>query len=280
MQAVDAHAHIWRAEDTWLDWLDDAFFDPVRRDFSLAELTERMDSVGIQDVILVHAATDVRESVGLLSTAATAARVAGVVGWVSLASGSATQRGLDQLGPSSRLVGVRHLDGWAPDGRVIAQRRARESVSLLAERGLILDVQMRDGEIVPEICFLASSVPGLRVVIDHMGQPALTDPGAFAAWANKMAPLAELPNISVKFSGWATRLPRPDPDFVRKYTAYLIDHFTDERIIFASNWPVALLGASYQDTYSASIEALGEIGDTSTERILSGNARRIYRLGR
>lgn len=279
MHVVDTHAHVWSTAAPWMRWLADyEFFRPLLRDFPLPELLRQLDENAVDRVVLVQAGTDPAETREYLAFAEQEQRVAGVVGWVSLASAEVTRRDLDSLGPLDRLVGIRHNDDWQPDGHVLIDGGAVESARVLAEHGLVLDIHMTDWRQLPPVETFVAAVPELTVVVNHLGKPNLLDAGSFPTWAAGMARLAALPSVVVKYSGWSTRLGHADPARLRPYARHLLETFGAERLLFGSNWPVCRMSATYGEVLAASLAVLDDLDEAARGRILGGNAERVYRL--
>ena len=281
MRVIDTHAHVWSLDSPWMFWLPkEPFFVPkILHDYPFGQLISEMDASGVESVVLMQAGCDVAETRWFLELAASD-RVCGVVGWGTLTDPRETARQLDSLDANPKLVGIRHNSGWVPDGEVLLEGRADESARALAERGLVLDVHMPDYRTLGPVFDFIARVPELTVMVNHLGKPDLTDPDSFAVWATGTARLATLPNAVIKYSGWSTRIEFPDPKRLQPYAEHLLEHFGDERLVFASNWPVALMSGSYHDVLQASIAALPGLDPVAAERIFAGNAERVYGLNR
>lgn len=130
-----------------------------------------------------------------------------------------------------------------------------------------------------EAAEVISSIPGLRVVVNHCGLPLDRDPESLKVWKRGLRDLAALPDTSVKVSELGLRPNRWEPNSNRAIVAELLDIFGFERSMFASNLPVATLTAPDFDAVMASILG-GAAGATQQElnSLFAGTARRIYRL--
>jgi L-fuconolactonase len=259
---IDTHVHVWDKAAPWMSWLADrpASWEPVRRDFGWRDLRGVLDLAGVAEMILVQAGMTPLETLRLLRLAADQPTVAGVVGWATLTSPEAASRDLDSFrGPGSeKLVGIRNNHGWEPDGDVLATPAALDACRVLVDRGLTLDLHFADDRQLPLALRLAEQLPGLTCVIDHLGKPRLGDRTAFASWSRSMKHLSDLPNVYVKYSGWATFVHRTVASDVRPYIDAVLDHFGSSRVMYGGNWPVALVSGSYQDTYQATLDAVAD----------------------
>ena len=277
---VDSHCHVWRYTSPWMEWLTDrpASWDVVRRDFSWRDLREVTDGVGGADLILVQACTTPDETRWLLEGAAERADVLGVVGWVTLAEPRLTEADLARLdGPGrAKLVGIRNNHGWAPDFGVITKAEAIESCQLVADRGLTLDLHIPDYTHLPAMVDVIERVGRGVFIVDHLGKPKLDDPGAFAPWAQSISDLATLPGVFLKYSGWATFMGRAQASDVRRYVEHALAAFGPRRMMYASNWPVALVAADYRATYDATLEAAAALDAEDFRQLMRATALRCY----
>jgi L-fuconolactonase len=263
-----------------MGWLSQrpSSWDAVRRDFTFAELCDALDVSGVSDLILVQACTTPTETRELLALADVEARIRGVVGWASLRSPQATERDLASFDVpgAHKLVGIRNNHGWEPDGDILARPGVRDSCRLLAQAGLPLDLHVRDYADLPLALALVDAVPEGRYVVDHLGKPDLTNPDAFAPWAASMAALASHPHVYVKYSGWATFVHRTVARDVAPYVHCVLESFGARRVMYGSNWPVALVAGTYQDTYRATLEGVEDLPADDLADVLVGTAERCY----
>jgi L-fuconolactonase len=83
-----------------------------------------------------------------------------------------------------------------------------------------------------------------------------------------------------KLSGLVTEaLPQWSIDDLRRYSDHLIACFGPARLMWGSDWPVALLASDYAAWLEAARRLLAELPPQDQARVLGENARRFYRLG-
>lgn len=279
-RVIDAHIHIWTYDSPWMTWLKDRppHWDIVRRDFTWSDLRSELEKAGVAEVILMQACTTPEETRMLLGVAHRESSVRGVVGWTTLKAPEATAQDLASfvLPGIEKLVGIRNSHGWAPDGDIIASQAALESCRLLAERRLTLDLHFPDYTTLHLAAKLAEAIPQGRYVINHLGKPTLDAPEAFAPWAEAMSVLSGFPNVYVKYSGWATFVRRTQAADVQRYIDFALHKFGPRRIMFACNWPVALVAGSYQDTFLATLQAISHLSASDLDSIFYGTATHCY----
>ena len=69
---------------------------------------------------------------------------------------------------------------------------------------------------------------------------------------------------------------RTEASDVQSYIDRAIELFGPGRILFASNWPVALVAGSYRATYDATLATLAHLSDEDVDQIMYRTARRCY----
>src|SRR4051794_34868630 len=84
---IDAHQHFWQLTQPFnYDWLDAPQHAPIRRDFLPAHLEPQLRAVGVERTIVVQTQHNLEENRWALGLAEKYPFIAGVVGWVDLAS--------------------------------------------------------------------------------------------------------------------------------------------------------------------------------------------------
>lgn len=266
---VDAHQHYWQLSRFDYGWIapDNAV---LRRDYAPADVWPAMRAAGVQVGVVVQAHNSVDEARWLLTLADQNAHLAGVVGWVDPAAPDAPAL-LADLARHPRFKGVR----WQPAGdrRAITRR-----LSALAELGLSCDLLMRPDD-VESVVALARSHPRVVFVLDHFAGFRLA-PGAHEAWRRRVQPLADLPGVVLKVSGYLTAAePRPvQVETLAGYIAAAVDVFGAGRLMYGSDWPVCLQAGRYADTVDLLREATVSLSPLAQELIRAGTATRVYRL--
>ena len=277
---VDAHQHFWDPADADYPWMTDEVA-PIRRPYMPWDLRPLLAEAGVDYTVVVQARSDLEETRELLRLAAGTDFVAGVVGWVDLTRpdlGDVLAE-LKQGEGGDKLVGVRHQVHDEPDERWLVRDDVLRGLRSVRDAGLAYDLLVRAREL-PAALAAARAVDDLRLVIDHLAKPPIRS-GESAEWADRLAPFADLANVSCKISGMVTeadwRAWRPEQ--LAPYAERVWEWFGDRRCLFGSDWPVCLLAASYQEVIGACQSALGEISDPARARVFGANAVEFYRLG-
>jgi L-fuconolactonase len=255
--------------------------DRFARDFTPDDLRPELARCGVKGTVLVQVLHQVGgETEECLDLSNEVDFVRGVVGWLPLADPDTTAQALERLrARGGKLVGVRHLISNEPDPRWLLQDGVIESLKLLAAAKLAFDaipVATAQFESVLEV---AERLPELKLVLNHLGRPPIPEQG-WEPWATQIARAAEHRNVSIKLSigldiimrwRWSTEAIRP-------YSDHVLDLFSSNRVMAASNWPVILLGASYGEAWNGITELLTGLSADERHAVLGGSAKRIYGL--
>jgi L-fuconolactonase len=281
---VDAHQHFWTYGTYQTSWMEappyagDPVFRPLRRSFQPADLKPELTAAAITCTIAVEAADGKEENEALLAGARAHDWIAGVVGWVPLDNPNEAERMLEALADERAFVGVRHLVNVEPDPDWVVRPVILEGLKVLATRGLTFDyvgILPRHLEHVP---VLAQSIPDLRIVIDHLGKPPIVGRG-FEPWASLLARAARMPNVFAKLSGLdAGQSDRWTAADIAPYVDHALELFGPDRIMFGSDWPVAILRGGYSKVWRETNVVLRTLSRREQERILGGTAVDVYRL--
>jgi L-fuconolactonase len=270
---VDAHQHFWDPRLAHYAWLTDERA-AIRRPFTPDDLRPVLRACGIDRTIVIEARSSLEETRELLALAETTDFLAGVVGWVDL-TGRAVETELANLCRAAggrRLVGIRHQVRAEPDPEWLLRLDVLRGLAALADVGLVYDLLVTAREL-PAAAEVARRVPGLAFVVEHLGGPAVRA-GDDPAWASGMARLGDLPNVSCKVSGLVVGSAEELAPFVER----VVDWFGEDRLLFGSDWPVCLLGATYEEIMGRLRAVTATLPAPAQAKLLGENARRVYRL--
>jgi predicted TIM-barrel fold metal-dependent hydrolase len=285
---VDAHVHVWDRARHPQPWIDPVTMAPIDRDFDLlalradvgADVETGAGASRLPRVVLVQTVPVEAETRDLLQTALDDPLVAGVVGWVDLTGPDVAARlmALLAVAGGKRLVGVRHLLQDELDPAWLDRPDARRGAQAVADAGLALDLVIRSEQL-PAVVRLARALPGLRLVLDHLGKPPIAA-GELEPWRTDLLALAAAPNATAKLSGLVTEAVWASwsVEQLARYTGVALDAFGPSRLMFGSDWPVARLATTYP-RWLATAGALTSGLDTDERAAVFGaTAARVYRF--
>ncbi|MFB7508101.1 amidohydrolase family protein [Streptomyces broussonetiae] len=277
---VDAHHHVWDLAVRDQDWITGPALAPLRRTFSLSDLRPLAERAAVGATVLVQTVTVPQETPEMLAQAAGDPLVAGVVGWTDLTAPDVadTLAGLRELPGGGRLVGIRHQVQSEPDPWWLAREDVLRGLSAVADAGLAYDLVVLPHQL-PAATAAARRLPGLGMVLDHIGKPAVAD-GALEPWACELRALAAEPNTFCKLSGLVTEADRSSwtVDDLRPFADTVLDAFGPERVMYGSDWPVCTLAADYAEVLDAARALTAGLGTDERSALFGGTAVHAYRL--
>lgn len=274
---IDAHQHFWDLTHFDYPWMSGPELAPLRRDYLPADLEPLLGPAGVDRSVFVQARHDVEESRWVLGLSERHSFLAGVVGWVDLAS-DACEEQLAELRRHPAFVGIRHITHDEPDDDWIVREEVLRGLKLLERHGVPFDLLFRPRHL-RHVPTLARRLPDLPMVIDHLAKPAIRE-RRMDGWREELEAAARFPNIHCKLSGMVTEADWEawTPADLAPYVRVALEAFGPERLMFGSDWPVSNLCGSYGQVVDALREALGDVGDEARARIFGGTAERFYGL--
>lgn len=279
---IDAHFHSWQLTRGDYGWLTPEI-GSIYRDVSVADWQKLAAPLGITGGVLVQAAPTVAETLYLLALAeenpAGNSAVMGVVGWVDFNTADAVSQ-IEQLTKHPKLKGLRSMLHDLPDPAWILQPNVQPALAAMEKLGLVFDALIRPVHL-PHILKIAERYPKLSIVIDHCAKPeiALGVDTAWQPWADGMAALSEMSNVSCKLSGLRTEAGKlPEPNICKPWIEDILRTFGTNRMMWGSDWPVLELAGDYQTWFEECRAITSYLTTSQQENIYSNNAVRIYKI--
>jgi predicted TIM-barrel fold metal-dependent hydrolase len=146
----------------------------------------------------------------------------------------------------------------------------RAGYARLAPLGLHFELQTPWQELAAA-ARLARAFPETPIVLNHAGLPL---PGELDGWRAAMAEVARCPNVAVKISG----LGNLDAAAQHQVIEAVLELYGPRRAMFASNYPVDSLRASYDAIYGFFDKATHGLSAAERRDLFHDNAVRIYRM--
>jgi len=275
---VDAHVHLWDPEHTPQPWMTSEHA-AIARPFGPEDLRPHLEHNGIHAVVLVQGACVDSDTDYLISEASRHDWIAAVTAWLALDEPERARARLDELGKHQAFRAVRHLIHNEDDPHWILRAEVLESLALLEERDILLELPVVFPRHLGDIPRLAERFPRLRLVIDHLGKPPLgTDD--LEPWERDLRAAAACPNVLAKLSGLNTATARRDwrVDDLLPACGAALDAFGPDRLLCGSDWPVALLNGDYDRVWTATRQIAEAIAGADADGLLGENAARVYRF--
>jgi len=277
---IDAHQHFWDlANRDRFDygWLAAPQHAPIHRTYLPQDLKPLIDEVDVDRTVFVQTQHNLDENDWVLRLADQNDFIAGVVGWVDLASVDCEQQ-LRRFQGHPKFVGIRHITQDEPDDDFIVREDVLRGLKVLEKHQVPLDLLFYVKHL-KHAATLARRLPDLPMVIDHLAKPAIKDRRT-DDWLPDFRAAAACPNIFCKLSGMITEADwqRWRPADLRPYVNAALELFGPERLMFGSDWPVCELAGSYRQVHEALVEVLGPLSDDDRSKIFGGTAARFYNL--
>lgn len=285
MSRIDSHQHFWRYDAAEFPWIGSGMQD-LARDWLPADLKPLMQASGIERCIAVQARTSEAETDFLLALAAEQPWIAGVIGWVELREGDVERR-LARWRGQSALKGFRHvLQDEADVPAVLSSPVFRRNVAVLQSRGLVYELLVHAHQF-DGLADFCATLDGHTLVLDHLGKPAIREPGdsAFASWRVALQPVAAQPHVMCKLSGLVTEARWRDgaldghrPADFHRYLDTALELFGPHRLMFGSDWPVCMLAQPHAGVVDLIDGWSQRLSPNEREALWAGNAQRCYDL--
>ena len=276
---VDSHVHLWDPARNPQPWMTDEHA-AIAGTFGPDELQPLLAASGVEAVVVVQGACLDSDTDTLFEFAEGRDWIAAITAWVDLLEPRRAETRLDELSASAKLRAVRHLVHAEADAHWITRPPVIESLTLLEERGLILEVPVVFPRHFDDIRVLAARLPRLRIVVDHLGKPPLgTD--LMRAWESELRATATYENVFAKVSGLNTALDDRDwtADDLKPAVEVAVDAFGPQRLLCGSDWPVALLNGTYERVWTATRDIVAAVAAPYEAELLGGTAAGLYDLG-
>jgi len=275
---IDAHQHFWQLTKPFdYRWLEVPEHAPIRRDFLPADLEPLLRAAGVEQSIFVQTQHNLDENRWALGLAEVHPFIAGVVGWVDLASPACEDQVLG-FKAHPKFVGVRHITQGEPDDDFIVRPDILRGLKVLEKHGVPFDLLFFVKHL-KHAATLARELPRLPMVIDHLAKPRIKD-RSLGDWLPHLRAAAAFPNVYCKLSGMITEAnwSHWTPADLRPYIDAALECFGPERLMFGSDWPVCALAGTYEQVFDALAGALRDLRPDERELVFGGTARRFYAL--
>ena len=276
-KVIDAHQHFWRLDQFDYGWLEKPEHAPIRRDFLPDDLRPELAAAGVARTVLVQTQHTLAENVWALDLADRHDFIAGVVGWVDLASRGCEDQLLEFMA-HPKAVGIRHITQDEPDDNFIIREDILAGLAALERNDVPFDLLFHVKHL-RHVPALANRFQTLPMVIDHLSKPHIKQ-RRLDDWIENFRAAARFPNVHCKLSGMVTEADWQEwkPADLKPYVETALECFGPARCMFGSDWPVCRLAANYGQVHAALDEVLGPISQDERTQIFGGTAAKFYGL--
>lgn len=275
---VDTHLHLIYRDRLCYPWLEKV--PPLNADFTHAAYALEARRLGI--VAALHMEVDVAEADIPRETAMVEALAGEEASLLAGAIAACRPESPDFPAYLERTLanpfvrGFRRVLHVVPDD-VSEGALFRENIRRLAGTGLNFDLCVLPHQISKAIA-LADLAPEVSFVLDHCGVPDIKG-GGFDLWKGPVAEIARRPNVAVKLSGLpAYGAQNWTLEDMKPYFGHVAERFGFDRMVWGSDWPVCTLGGGLSTWVGATQALLSGVSLEERRRVLSENARRLWKL--
>ncbi len=296
---IDPHHHLWDLSLHRHPWLEKARAEgtgmvygslaPILRDYGVADYLADAASQNIVATVHVEAgwsdAHPLEESrwLGGLDRSSGVARRH--VARVPLDSPDAA-RLIEAEAANPDVAGIRDIVSWhpepaksfAPRPHRMADPAWRDGLARLSRLGLAFDLMLYPWQM-DEALHLVRSFPETLFVLNHGGSPADRSEDGMALWRKGLRALGEEPNVRLKISDLVAYDNDWTLESLRPVIEHCLDCFGPSRSMFASDFPVAGLHASFDEAYGVFRTVAAPLSLDEQRALFFTTANETYRLG-
>jgi predicted TIM-barrel fold metal-dependent hydrolase len=278
---IDTHQHLWDLKEFKLPWVKEG--SPLAKDHVTADYLRA--TAGLNVVKAVYMEVDVAveqqpaeaEYILAICRRLDTPTVAAVISGRPASTGFA--RYLEPYRNLDLITGVRqvlHGDS-TPAGFCLAKAFVR-GVRLLGEMDKSFDLCMRPGELL-DAAKLIDECPGTRFILDHCGNGPVFSKDR-SAWQKGIAEVAKRKNVVCKVSGIIAQATpgKWKPDDLAPVINHTLEVFGPDRVMFAGDWPVCTLGATFAEWVAALQMIVASRPEAERRKLFHDNAERVYGL--
>ncbi len=272
---IDTHIHLFDpGRPQGVPW-------PAKDDAVLyrAALPERYRALavplGIRGAIEVECSPWLEDNQWVLDVAARDHLIVGTVG--DLEPGKPEfRRQLERFHRNPLFRGIRYGNLWGRSlGEELGHPEFVAGLKELAGAGLVLDTANPDAALIQAVRRVASMVPELRIVIDHL--PQMEVPAGLEAVFGE---LGQAPHVYVKISQVFRRVDgrvRQDLKFYRSRLDFVFDTFGEDRVLYGSDWPNCDQWAPYGAVLKLVEDYFADKSVAAAEKYFWKNSAAAYR---
>ncbi|MFT5302764.1 MAG: L-fuconolactonase [Mariniblastus sp.] len=276
---VDSHHHFWDRSLSQFDnsWQENPGLENICKTFLPEHLKPMIDAAGVEKTVFVQTQHNLEENRWILGLAEQHDWIAGVVGWVDLASPDCESQ-VEEFKDHPKFVGVRHVVQDEANDDFIVQDDVLRGLAVLEKHEVPFDLLFFVKHL-KHAATVAQKFPNQKFVIDHLAKPVIKE-SKTQDWIENLIAAAACDNVWCKLSGMVTEADWKTwtPDDLKPYVDAALENFGVERCMFGSDWPVCELAANYQQVFDALTHCIGGVSESERARILGQNAIDFYSL--
>ena len=282
---IDTHQHLWDVTKFTLPWHQAEDVPALRRSFVMSDYLAATRGLNVVKTVYMEVDVSPEQQVAEADYVTDLCQRDDNPMRAAVVSGRPGTPGFEpyarKLAQNKFIKGIRQvLHGSAtPEGSgFFLQPEFVKSIQLLGELGLSFDLCLRPGEVI-EAVKLVDQCPKTRFIIDHCGNMSVTstDAALRTKWKEGMTQMAQRKNTVCKISGIIVTA---NPDWKWQDLAPNINDtmriFGEDRIMFAGDWPVCTLKATFAQWVEALKQIVKDRPVAFQKKLFHDNAARFY----
>ncbi|MEM7744030.1 MAG: amidohydrolase family protein [Pseudomonadota bacterium] len=288
MRIIDAHHHIWDPSANPHPWLTGppipfryGAYEALRKPFLWADYDRVAEGWDVAASVTMEGEWDPGDPLGestWLNGLPRRPQAHAAQAWLDAPDVDAV---LAAHGADPLVRSVRHKprSNFAPGGGAGGMTAPAfiAGFKRLAVHGLMFELQTPWWHL-DEAVRLAAHAPDVPIVLNHAGLPSDRSADGLAGWRAAMQRFAAVPRAIVKISGLGLVGGGWDPDTNRIVIRQTIEMFGPERCMFASNYPVDSLCASFDTIWRGFDEATADLGADARAWLFHRTAATVYNI--
>lgn len=296
LEIVDPHHHFWDLDALYYPWLTDQLlpsfpignYDDLRRNYMPDDYWR--DAEGHNVVKTVHVEADRHTGDPLVETEWLTGLhekhgVPNAIVAHAPLTHSDTEEILARQAANPLVKGIRTKPqvSTSPDESIAGQPGTMQDQAWLDDLALFERYDLSWDMRVPywhleEAAEVAHALPNVQIILNHAGLPWDRSDNGLDIWRRGMEAIATCKNVTTKMS--FLLLPDGPWDYEqnRLVVRETIDFFGVDRCMFASNYPVDRLRASFDTIYSSFKRMVADYSIEDQRKLFAKNAMRIYRI--
>jgi L-fuconolactonase len=275
---IDTHVHLYDPAAVSYGWMKS--MPALNTPHLLPHYDEETRGLEIEAVVFVEVDADqgahLAEARFVAEYAKSHPRIKAIIGSIPLEHGLACERDLAAFAQLPGARGVRRLiqshtePGWCLRHDFIA------AVRLLPKYHLHFELCLYHHQLA-DVIELCERCPGVAFILDHVAKPGIKS-RLWQPWADHLATLAKLTNVSCKISGVVTEADHRawTEAEVTPYINHAIACFGFDRLMFGSDWPVCGLATPVQKWVALLDGVLQSNAEIERRKFYRDTAIRLY----
>lgn len=280
---IDTHQHLWDLTKFKLPWHQGEETKPLQRSFVMSDYLEATKGLNVVKTVYMEVDVMPEQQVAEAAYVTELCERKDNPMRAAVVSGRPGTPGFEpyirKLADNKAIKGIRQvLHGDSTPPGFCLQSKFVESIQLLGELGKSFDLCVRPGEVVDAVK-LVDKCPKTRFVLDHCGNMSVTstDEALRTKWKQGMKELAAKSNVMCKVSGIVVTANKDwKPEDLAPNVNFTMDTFGEDRVMFAGDWPVCTLRASFAQWVNALKQIVKDRPVAFQKKLFHDNAAKFY----